>query len=263
MIKSMRKYLLFSSIGDRNSVHFWMSLPQERIFDVVLYYYGDKQPLSVDVEHIEIRKGMKFQNFVHFLDNNEITTYDAIWVVDDDMRMKTKSINRMFTIFSKYDLLLAQPSFSEKGYIAWPITRHDPKCVLRYTNFIENNACVIATEVIPLFMETFKDAGTGFGVDFIWPKLLGYPIDKIAVIDASKCKHRISKSSELDQLVPRKLHRDQGIQLLKKYGLLAKDFKRGDYMPFWKNFPPMIHSEVHKSPWVLFVEKWKSFFSFK
>ncbi len=262
-MKSGRKYLVFSSVGDRSEINKWLSHPQQRIFDVVLYYYGDKKPPSIDVEQIEIRKGMKFQNFVHFLSKNDISTYDAIWVVDDDMRMKTKPINRMFKVFSKFGLLLAQPSFKEGGHIAWPITRHDPECVLRYTNFVENNACVMSTQVIPLFLETFKDAGTGFGVDFIWPKILEYPTDKIAVIDASKCLHRLSKFSELDQVIPRDLHRIQGIQLLKKHNLLPKDFKRQNGKPFWKPFEPMIHTKVAKSWWFALVHKWRHLSPFK
>lgn len=241
-LSSRRKYLVFSSIGDNSEINSWLSHPKKRIFDVVLYYYGDNEPPSIDVEQIEIQKGLKFQNFVHFLGKNDISIYDAIWVVDDDMIMETKSINKMFKIFSRFALLLAQPSFSEIGHVTWPITRNDPKCVLRYTNFVECNACIFSTKVVPLFLETFEDAGTGYGVDFIWPNLLGYSTDKIAVIDATKCEHRLSEFSELDQVVPRRLHSIQGRKLLQKYNLVPKDYR--GIPPLHKLFKPILHSKV-------------------
>ena len=55
------------------------------------------------------------------------------------MILDTASINKMFHLFSKYKLWLAQPSFKKGGKVPWKITQNNPSCILRYTNFIENN----------------------------------------------------------------------------------------------------------------------------
>ena len=157
------------------------------------------------------------------MQHNNISQYKAIWEVDDDMIMDTVSINKMFELFSKYKLHLAQPSFSEGSKLPWPITQNNPDCILRYTNFIENNAAIFSAKIIPLLTDTFSDAGTGFGIDFVWPSLLKFPEDKIAVIDDVSCLHPITNYSALDEVVPRHLHKMQGIELLVKYGLLPYD----------------------------------------
>ena len=54
-------------------------------------------------------------NFSHFIKNNDLSGYDAIFVVDDDIIMNSKDINKMFNTFMKYKLKLAQPSFDEKS----------------------------------------------------------------------------------------------------------------------------------------------------
>ena len=52
------------------------------------------------------RKGLKFDNFHHFLTHNDVSKYDAIWVVDDDIIIDTGSINQMFQIFSEYKSII-------------------------------------------------------------------------------------------------------------------------------------------------------------
>ena len=245
-LKSTRKYLVFSSTGDHGQVHSWLSKPNLRSFDVVLYYYGNEQPPAVEADYIEVRKGLKFQNFVHFLGKYEISNYEAIWIVDDDIILETEAINRMFKVFFKYQLLLAQPSFKKGGKTPWKITINNPSCLLRYTNFIEVNSCVVSPKIVLLLLNSFKDAGTGFGVDFIWPQLLDYPENRIAVIDEIVCEHPKSEFSEIDQVVPRQQQKIQGIKLLQKYGLLPPDYSIKDWSPFWKYFHPREYSRVVK-----------------
>jgi len=187
---------------------------------------------------------LKFENFYHFLKHNNISQYKAVWVVDDDIILDTASINRMFELFSKYKLHLAQPSFRKGGKTPWSITINNPDYILRYTNFIENNVAIFSTEIIPLFMNSFSEAGTGFGIDFIWPSLLNFPEDKIAVIDDVCCHHPITDYSALDEVVPRPLHKIQGTELLIKYGLLqnGKD-STGDVS--WEiPYKPIVYSSI-------------------
>jgi hypothetical protein len=217
------KYLVFSSVGDRNNVRYWTSDQVNKNFDLVLYYYGDEANPQFNADLVVHRKGLKFENFYHFLKNHDIEEYRAIWVVDDDIIIDTASINKMFEIFSQYNLLLAQPSFDEESHAPHTVTRNKAGCILHYTNFVENGVALFSSKVIPIFKETFKDARTGFGIDYIWAFLLNFPTDKIAVIDSVTCKHPKSAYSALDQVVPRHLHKHQGIEFLKEYGLLPDD----------------------------------------
>jgi hypothetical protein len=214
------KYLVFSSVGDRNNIQSWTSGPGKKIFDVVIYYYGEEETPVFDVDTLVRRKGLKLENFHHFLSINDASQYEAIWVVDDDIIMDTESINTMFSIFKKYKLWLAQPSFNEDSQISWDITRKKPNNILRFTNFVECGVPIFSQKVIPQLKGTFKNAKTGAGLDLIWAKLLDFPKDKIAVIDTVSCHHPKNLPSSIDLVIPRQLHLVQGIKLLNEYGML-------------------------------------------
>lgn len=217
------RYLVFSSAGDRNNIDSWLSQPGRRDFDVAVHYFGDKDDPGLEVDFLTRRKGLKFQNFHDFVETGGLHGYDAVWVVDDDIIMDTESINRMFHLFAGHDLWLAQPSFDRQSRRPWQHTFADPDYVLRYTNFVENGVALFATVVVDRLMPTFRDAGTGFGVDFLWPCLLDFPRDRIAVIDAVSCIHPNEHPSSLNEVVPRPLHMIQGTDLLIGYGLLPPE----------------------------------------
>ena len=241
-----KKYLIFSSVGDRNNVQTWISGPSKKNFDLIIYYYGNKEKPIFDANLLVKRKGLKFDNFHHFLAHNNTSKYDAIWVVDDDIIMDTASINRMFQIFLEYKLRLAQPSFDKDSLVPHAVTRNNPNCILRYTNFVENNVAIFSSDVIPLLKNSFKDARTGFGVDFVWPAILNYPTNEIAVIDEVSCYHPITDYSSLDEVVPRHLHKLQGAELLIKYGLLASDWQPTEHNPWPNPYVPREYSRVVK-----------------
>lgn len=240
------KYLVFSSVGDRNNIQTWISDPSKKDFDLTIYYFGEEESPVFDADLVVKRKGLKFDNFHHFLNHNDISQYESIWVVDDDIIMDTASINRMFQIFLEYKLRLAQPSFDNESHVPHAVTRNNPNCILRYTNFVENNVAIFSSDVIPLLKNSFKDAKTGFGVDFVWPAILNYPTNEIAVIDEVSCCHPITDYSSLDEVVPRHLHKLQGTELLIKYGLLASDWQPTEHNPWPNPYVPREYSRVVK-----------------
>ena len=65
--KTKEKYLVFSSVGDRSNMQSWLSDPDKKYFDLVVYYYGDKSEVIFDADLVVKRKGLKFENFYHFL----------------------------------------------------------------------------------------------------------------------------------------------------------------------------------------------------
>ena len=212
--------LVFSSVGDRNNVGSWLAGPEQPEFDLAVYYFGDAEGPGVVSDFLVRRKGFKFPNFHHFIESGALNSYDAVWVADDDIVMDTKSINEMFRLFLRYQLLAAQPSFDRACRRPWATTFTNPRFILRYTNFVENGVVLFSTSIIGQIKHTFLNAGTGFGVDFIWPWILGFPRDRIAVIDAVSCVHPNDLPSTLNEVVPRPLHRVQGTELLIRYGLL-------------------------------------------
>ena len=113
--------------------------------------------------------------------------YERFAFPDDDLMMSWKDINEMFAICSRYDLLLAQPAVT--GYITHPIVRPNPSNILRFTSFVEPLAPWFSREALRLCAPTFPGTLSGYGLDHIWPKLLGEPQNRIAIVDKINFEH--------------------------------------------------------------------------
>jgi hypothetical protein len=211
-----RKYLVFSSIDPRRSAYSSWLDSSHRNYDVVLYTYRSEID-DLCVDYTKKRKGFKFENFYAFSKLVNVEHYDAVWIVDDDIHMSTEEINRMFDMFFKYDLLLGQPSYDKRTSSSWDISYADDKYLLRYTNFVENGVAIMSRKALQTCLPSMQHIKSGWGADFIWPKLLGFPDNSIAIIDEVQCYHPKSESSLNDKL-PRLMHRFEGEYLMEKLG---------------------------------------------
>ena len=131
-------YLVFTSAGDHSNIDQW--LRGERHFDLWITYYGDQQERLKDkADFYNQRKDGKFPNlyYLYQMFPDILEKYQAIMVMDDDIIIDTESINQLFRIRERYDLWLLQPSFDPRGKNSHWITITNPRCLLRYTNFVE------------------------------------------------------------------------------------------------------------------------------
>jgi len=215
-----KKYLLFSSIGTRQTkkqaIDYWTKDANNRNFDIVLYYY-DQQPPENCFDYCLYKKGTKYPNFYHFATNNDISNYEAIWIVDDDIKIETKDINKMFFIFNKYNLDIAQPSYTKNSHISHKESIVDLNCKLRFSNFVENGAAIYSKKAIKKCMNVFKYSVSGWGTDFTVCKIMNNR-KNIAFIDETPCLHEFTKSS-LDNVLTRNKHQKDGEELYKKFNI--------------------------------------------
>jgi len=203
--------LLFSSIGSQCLPvvrDFWLADPMVRDFDVALMFY--KEPSSdvykglqelvgtqQDAELLH-SSGMKWPNFVKWMEANGgasalAARYDYIWVVDDDVRLATAEVSRMFAILREHrEIEFACPSFDSGSDGVWRyFDGHDPRYKLRYTDFVECTAPVLKTSWLcdPGFAKCLQAVRTGCFIDFCFFPAAGRREDAVAVIDAVQCHH--------------------------------------------------------------------------
>ncbi|WBW96648.1 DUF707 domain-containing protein [Oceanirhabdus sp. W0125-5] len=186
------KALIICRAGDSSLHKNWLSKSNNDNFDLVISYYGDKGNLYVeDCVYYEKQKGTKFPSLYKLISNNikSIMEYDIIWIADDDLLINNESINRMFNIFYSKKLWLAQPSLTHNSYYSYPLTLKKEGLLLRYTNFVEEMAPIFSREALLRCLYSFSESQSGWGLDLIWPKILGYPTNKIAIIDAVSVHH--------------------------------------------------------------------------
>mgnify|MGYP003113492915 CR=1 FL=1 len=190
------KNLIFSSVGDNtNFDNTWLG--KDREYDVFVIYYGSEEKnflkYSKKVDYIEKRKGDKWQNF-HYLyttQHDKIQEYDRIFFLDDDIIITTEDINKMFKLSLECNLKICQPSFALGSEIGWDINTSNPNYFLRYTNFVENNSCLMTKDSINKFMEIYDPKLVSFGVDYIYMVANGVEdiknLKKFAIIDNIQC----------------------------------------------------------------------------
>ena len=174
----------------------WMEeLPDgQRSWDLCVSYYGDNPSQTRgEYEYLTHQpKQRKFQAiFDLFYQGSPLWQYDRIWLPDDDLLCTWADILKIFHLSRKYGLDLAQPSLKRQagGSIAYDITAQRPESVLRYEGFVETMCPVFSRRALQICIGSFKDSVFGWGLDNLWPHLIGTPITRIAILDAVGIVH--------------------------------------------------------------------------
>lgn len=189
---SKNKFLIVLRAGDTSIHKEWLVPTIDRNFDLFLDYFGDQpNKFKEDATYYNESKGLKWTGIFTLIERYKsiIFDYKAVWFPDEDLSTNSVNINKMFDLFSSYDLLLAQPALTIDSYYSHPITLKRENTKLRYTNFIEVMAPIFSLEALQLCYNSFSKSISGWGLDFVWPKILDYPTDKIAILDETPIKH--------------------------------------------------------------------------
>ena len=206
-----RRNLVFTSAGDHAGVDRW--LRGRREFDLWVTYYGDGEGRYRELgEYYNERKGAKFQNLAFIYEQwpNIIAGYDAVMVLDDDIVINVSAISRLFRIREQYDLWILQPAFSEGGKISHAITKRNPRCRLRFTNFIEMNCPLFRRDKLDAFMAVYDPVLVGWGMDWWYMHVLGRTSPrKFAVIDVVPC---VNPTEEAKGISVREICRVQTVE---------------------------------------------------
>jgi hypothetical protein len=126
-----------------------------------------------------------------FYEGSPLWNYDRIWLPDDDLMTSWADINRMFQLARRFDLDLSQPSLQRRPdcYIAHWFTGQHMEYLLRYVGFVEIMCPIFSNRALAICIGSFRDSVSGFGLDHLWPALLGGPRARMAVIDAVGVVH--------------------------------------------------------------------------
>lgn len=186
------KYLVWARVSDKSLHREWLKPSEYRNFDLYLEYYGETpNRFKEDCDFYTQAKDLKWPRLYEVMKQwgESILQYDAIWLPDDDISTDSVTINKMFYYFEWFKLSLAQPALTKNSYYSHDITLRNTDYLLRYTNYVEPMAPIFTRDTLKLCWQTFNKSKSGWALDFIWPKLLGYPEDKIAIIDKTPVTH--------------------------------------------------------------------------
>lgn len=183
------KNLVVGVVGDTSLHRTWVN-KANRNFDLFLIYYGDKDDRYLkDAKYYDRAKGTKFVILDQILRKHGdiFSKYDAVFVPDDDIHMEANDIEIFLDVFHKYNLWLAQPSIV--GWYSLHMVLSNPDYVLRFTNWVEVMTPCFSRNALELCRDTFMENRSNWGIDYLWSKMLGYPTDKIAIVDKVAVVH--------------------------------------------------------------------------
>ena len=217
--------LVFTSAGDNANLESWIRGRAD--FDLWITYYGHTPGrYATTGDYYEERRGSKFGNLKDAYETRPevLARYDAVFVLDDDIVISAKAINRLFELRDHHDLWLLQPAFSPLGRISWNLTRVRRQCALRYTNFVEMACPMFRRDKLDEFMAVYDPALVSYGTDWWYMNVLGRHIEgKVAIVDAITCinPHTRSKGGirEIGRLIGNEQAKANWEKISIKYGL--------------------------------------------
>lgn len=242
--------LVILRAGDQSLHRGWIA--GRRDFDLCISYYGSTPDRHRDdADHYEMRRGPKWPCLADLLKAHPewLTRYDAFWFPDDDLAATTDCINRMFALFHGFELALAQPALTADSYVSWPHLIQQPGCYLRFVNFVEVMAPVFSAPSLRACLPTFSESRSGWGLDWVWPRLCGAGRDDaIAIIDAAPVKHTRPLGGDLYRNNPELDPSKDCEELLAKYDIprLTAVAKYSDKGSVQRVLPGPIERAVHQ-----------------
>lgn len=187
-----RRNLVILRAGDSSLHPAWVADPQ-RNFDLLVSYYGKTEGMHADSCDIyERRPGPKWPCIGELLAEHPelIDRYEAVWLPDDDLAADTATLNQMFELFHAYRLQLAQPALTRNSYFTFATLLQKPDTVLRFVGFVEVMAPLFSQAALRKCVETFTMSRIGWGLDFVWPSIIGNASRReIGILDATPVHH--------------------------------------------------------------------------
>jgi hypothetical protein len=134
-------------------------------------------------------QGGKFQNLNRVLAEAGGSAFDWLVVLDDDLRLPPRFLDRFVSLCERFRLDLAQPAQTLRSHSAWKATRRRPLSLVRETRFVEIGPLTAfarraASELLP-----FPELRFGWGLDLHWAALAEQRGWRLGVVDALPVRH--------------------------------------------------------------------------
>jgi hypothetical protein len=187
----MSRSLVLARVG-RSSLHpCWVDAGKPRDWDLRLVPY---QPIAEQDPAVavtgDVIVGPKWSGLRQLLNEwDGWREYDYIWLPDDDIYASHDTISRMFEVARVTGLDLFAPALHESSHYAHFSTMANRRFHGRWVGFVEIMMPAFSRRALEELLPTLDltPTGWGWGLDSLWPKLLGY--ENVGIIDALPVIH--------------------------------------------------------------------------
>jgi hypothetical protein len=169
------------------------------------------EPLLAQHTVAERLEGGKFENLNRILEAAPAEDADWVLVVDDDVRVGARFLDRFLAVCERFGLDLAQPAQTLRSHSAWRVTRRRPASLVRETRFVEIGPLTAfgaraAPELLP-----FPELRYGWGLDLHWAALAAERGWRLGVVDATPVRH---ESATVGSAYPREEAEAEAVRFL-------------------------------------------------
>jgi hypothetical protein len=174
---------------------FWLNKKEEKQFDLCLLFYHDKindPDLYKNVDYFYHLKDFKYHMLYKLFTEVQpgwLKQYKYFYFLDDDIKIDTAQINKMFALSSVFDSWISQASLSQNSFCSWPMFKQQPDSFCRFVGQIEVMAPLFNAMALEKCLPSFIGNKSSWGVDSVWSKILDYPEDKLIVFDHVIMEH--------------------------------------------------------------------------
>ena len=187
----MAKSLVLARVGQKSLHRCWLDQDKPRDWDLYLCPFQQIPPsAAVGCIEGEVIPGPKWTGLRHVLNQwDGWRDYDYIWLPDDDIFASQDTITAMFEVARALRLQLFAPALHESSHFAHFVAMRNPRFFARRVGFVEIMVPGFSRQALEKLLPTLdlSTTGWGWGLDSLWPKILGYK--DLAIIDAVPVLH--------------------------------------------------------------------------
>lgn len=157
----------------------------------------------------------KFDNINRAIAERDVSRYDWLLVVDDDIVVPDNFLNLLLYFAQRYSLKLAQPAHRFLSYASFEVTERHWASLVRCTRFVEIGPVSLLhkdtfTDLVP-----FPSLRWAWGLDMFWADIAKRRGWKVGVVDAVPIRHVRPVGASYDGIAAR----DEAIAFLMSRGV--------------------------------------------
>lgn len=169
--------------------------PRRSVLAACVHRPGNRPPVLASERH-DLRvvagstaelTGGKFENLGRLLGGAP----DADWtlVVDDDVELPARFVDRFVGVCEHLGLALAQPAQTLASHAAWPVTRRRAGVLARETRFVEIGPVTAFRRDVAGALMPFPPLRYGWGLDLHWSAVAAERGWALGIVDATPVRH--------------------------------------------------------------------------
>ena len=151
---------------------------------------GEATPELESLTRTDHMEGGKLSNLNRLAEMAPVAEGDWVLLIDDDVVLPGRFLDRLVLLAERFDLQLAQPALTRTSHTAWPVTRRRAS-LLRRTRFVEMGPVVLIRRRAFEALTPFPEAGMGWGICLHWAAVAEREGWNVGIADAVPVRHDI------------------------------------------------------------------------